>query len=272
VGGNGGAQPRHADLLASDVDEDTLLRLIDRFLMYYIQTANPLERTARWLERLEGGLEQLRKVIVDDALGICAALERDMERLVQSYACEWAAVVRNPEERRRFVLAGTAAPEASYAFARVRGQKQPEPWATTPAAPAPASEETDAEWVPVAQVADVPADGGLTIAHGDHRIAIFHFATRDEWWATQATCPHRHEVVLGRGLLGTQDDVPKVACPLHKRTFALPTGAGLSDPSLCLRTYPVERRGDAVWAKLPALDALAADPVTSSQEAACARP
>jgi len=271
VCGNGGSSPRHADLIASDVDEETLLRLIDRFLMYYIQTANPLERTARWLERLDGGLEQLRKVIVDDALGICTELERDMERLVASYACEWAAVVRSPEERRRFALAGAAASAESYGFTRVRGQKQPDAWASTAAPTVAASAADDSEWLPVAQVADVPADGGLTIAHGAHRIAIFHFATRDEWWATQATCPHRQEVVLGRGLLGTQDGVPKVACPLHKRTFALPTGAGLTDPALCLRTYPVERRGDTVWAKLPALDAIAVD-ASSAEEHACARP
>jgi NAD(P)H-nitrite reductase large subunit len=79
VGGNGGAQPRHADLLAADVDEATLIRLIDRFLMYYIQTANPLERTARWLERLDGGLAYLKHVVVDDALGIGAQLEADMQ-------------------------------------------------------------------------------------------------------------------------------------------------------------------------------------------------
>src|SRR4029453_12245312 len=90
--GNGGSQPRHADLVASDVDEETVIRLIDRFLMYYIHTANPLERTARWLERMDGGIEYLKRVVVDDALGICAQLERDLQSLVDGYECEWAAV------------------------------------------------------------------------------------------------------------------------------------------------------------------------------------
>src|SRR5262249_48343273 len=82
VGGNGAGQPRHADPLAADVDDETLIRLIDRFLMYYIQTANPLERTARWLERLDGGLAYLKHVVVDDGLGIGAQLEADMQQLV----------------------------------------------------------------------------------------------------------------------------------------------------------------------------------------------
>lgn len=271
VCGNGGAQPRHADLLASDVDEETLIRLIDRFLMYYIQTANPLERTARWLERMEGGLERLREVIVDDALAIAPQLERDMERLVQSYACEWAAVVRNPDERRRFALAGAAAPRDA-AFLRVRGQKQPTPWATeTPVAPGTLAPSENDTWVRVARIADVPSDGGLAITHGDARIAVFRFATRNEWWATDATCPHRREAVLAHGLLGTDGATPKVACPLHKRTFALDSGTGLSDPSLCLRTYPVEARDDAVWVKLPPVRGLDAPEAATTREDACAR-
>ena len=85
LAGNGGTNPRHADLVASDVDEATVLRLIDRFLMYYIHTANPLERTARWVERQDGGIDYVKSVIVDDALGICADLDRDMQALVDSY-------------------------------------------------------------------------------------------------------------------------------------------------------------------------------------------
>jgi nitrite reductase (NADH) large subunit len=278
VCGNGGAQPRHADLLATDVDEATLIRLIDRFLMYYIHTANPLERTARWLERLEGGLEQLRAVVVDDALGIAAQLEADMDALVASYACEWAAVVRDPERRRAFTAAAAGRPATPNAgFVRARGQKQPVAWADeTPLPPRPGADLPGSDWVRVGAVADVPRDGGLTIAHGDLQVAVFHFAARNEWWATQATCPHRKDAVLGRGLLGTQDGTPKVACPLHKKTFSLATGEGLSDARYCIRTYPVEARDGAVWVKLPPLGATrdrALTPTTTShEEPACARP
>ncbi len=271
VCGNGGAQPRHADLLATDVDEATLVTLLDRFLMYYIHTANPLERTARWLERLDGGLDYLRRVIIDDALGIAAQLERDMARLVASYACEWAAVVRDPARRRDFTIA--AAADRPPTFVRTRGQKQPQPWDDeTPLPPRPAATDPDSTWVRVARAADVPRDGGLTITHGGLRIAVFHFATRNEWWATQATCPHRKDDVLGRGLLGTHDGTPKVACPLHKKTFSLTTGEGLSDPRYCVRTYPVELRDADVWLKLPPRDAVDEPLALPTEEPACARP
>jgi nitrite reductase (NADH) large subunit len=246
VCGNGGSSPRHADLLASDVDEETLIRLIDRFLMYYIQTANPLERTARWLERLEGGLAYLRSVIVDDVLGIGAQLEHDMQQLVDGYACEWAAVVRDPERRRAFRAAVTG--ESTLPFVRERGQRRPADWPD--ATPAPIDTPHGAGWVRLAAVADVPHDGGITVRHGDAQIAVFHFATRGEWYATQAVCPHRKDAVLGRGLLGTDDGTPKVACPMHKKTFALGTGAGLSDPAYCIRTYPVDIRDGEVWVDL----------------------
>ena len=102
VCGNGGARPRHADLLAADLDEDTAIRYLDRFLMYYIRTADRLTRTSVWLESMEGGIEYLRDVIVNDRLGIGAELERQMQALVDSYQCEWKAVVDDPEKRRFF--------------------------------------------------------------------------------------------------------------------------------------------------------------------------
>jgi nitrite reductase (NADH) large subunit len=253
VGGNGGAQPRHADLLASDVDEDAVIRLIDRFLIYYIQTANPLERTARWLERLDGGLAYLKRVIVDDGLGICAQLERDMQSLVDSYACEWAAVVRDPARRAAFRhFANASEPDPSLAFVRERGQRRPRDWpAAAVAEPAPALAEPPVEWVRVAAVAEVPADAGVTIRHGGRQIAVFHFASLGTWYACQAQCPHRGDMVLGRGLLGTQNGEPKVACPMHKKTFSLESGAGLADPRYRIETYGVEVRDGEVWVALP---------------------
>lgn len=254
VGGNGGAQPRHADLLAADVDAETLIRLIDRFLMYYIQTANPLERTARWLERLDGGLAYLKHVVVDDGLGIAAQLEADMQALVDRYACEWAAVVRDPARRAQFRhFADSRAADPRLAFVRERGQRRPVDWPST--APPPAELPRGHGWVRLARAEDVPADGGITVAHGGAQIAIFHFATRGEWFATQASCPHRGDAVLARGLLGTAQDEPKVACPLHKKTFSLRSGSCLSDPQLHVRTYPVRVEHGEVWVELPAVRA-----------------
>ncbi|HEX2677179.1 MAG TPA: nitrite reductase large subunit NirB, partial [Polyangiales bacterium] len=99
VCGNGGAKPRHADLLASDVDSETCIKYIDRFLMFYIRTADRLTRTSVWLDKMEGGIEHLKDVVVNDSLGICADLEADMEKLVTTYKCEWREVVNDPERR-----------------------------------------------------------------------------------------------------------------------------------------------------------------------------
>ena len=270
LGGNGGAQPRHAALVASDVDEETLIRLIDRFLMYYVHTANPLERTARWIERMDGGIEYLKRVIVDDALGLCADLERDMQQLVDAYACEWAEVVRDPAKRaafRHFVDSRAADPEV--AFVRERGQRRPADWPAARPGPLPALGSGATAWVRVARVADVPRDGGIAFDHGGVQVAVYHFASHGGWYATQATCPHRGDAVLARGLLGTQDGEPKVACPMHKKTFSLVTGAGLADPQYAIRTFPVELRGDEVWVELPPPAALrAATPCAG--RAACA--
>jgi nitrite reductase (NADH) large subunit len=91
VCGNGGMRPQHAVLLAADLDHDELIRYIDRFMMFYIRTADRLERTATWFNKLDGGIDHLRAVVIDDALGVCAELEQMMARHVETYECEWAA-------------------------------------------------------------------------------------------------------------------------------------------------------------------------------------
>jgi nitrite reductase (NADH) large subunit len=127
VGGNGGFRPRHAELFAADLDKLTLVRYIDRFLMYYIRTADRLQRTASWLESLDGGLEQLRRVIVDDELGIGAELDAQMLRHVEDYEDEWGAVLGDPDKLRRFVSFVNApeTPDPSIKFVTERGQPRP---------------------------------------------------------------------------------------------------------------------------------------------------
>jgi len=126
VCGNGGARPEHAKLLASDVDEDTAIVYLDRFIMYYIRTADRLTRTSVWLQNLEGGIEHLKSVLVQDSLGICADLEQEMRALIDTYACEWKEVVKNPELRARFRhFANSAEPDGSIRFIPERGQKRP---------------------------------------------------------------------------------------------------------------------------------------------------
>ncbi|TQS29790.1 nitrite reductase large subunit [Microbispora sp. KK1-11] len=127
VGGNGGFKPRHADLLASDLSTDDLIRTIDRFLMFYIRTADRLQRTAAWLENLDGGLDYLREVIMEDSLGICAELDAQMERHVSTYADEWRATIEDPDKLRRFVsfVNAPGVPDPSISFETERDQIKP---------------------------------------------------------------------------------------------------------------------------------------------------
>ncbi|MFF1922702.1 nitrite reductase large subunit NirB [Streptomyces sp. NPDC058221] len=128
VGGNGGATPRHADLLAQDLSDAELVRLIDRFLMFYIRTADRLERTSTWLDRIEGGLEHVRDVVVHDSLGLCDELERLMADHVRGYRDEWAETINDPERLRRFVTFVNApdAPDPSVKFVPERDQVKPD--------------------------------------------------------------------------------------------------------------------------------------------------
>jgi nitrite reductase (NADH) large subunit len=127
VCGNGGMRPRHADLLASDLDDETLIKLIDRFLMFYIRTADRLQRTSVWLEELEGGLEHLKEVVVEDNLGICDELEAAMAQHVQHYSDEWAGVLADPDKLARFTsfVNAPGAPDPTISFREERDQKVP---------------------------------------------------------------------------------------------------------------------------------------------------
>ena len=102
VCGNGGMKPRHADLLAADLDKETLVRYLDRFMMFYIRTADKLQRTSLWLESLEGGIDYVRSIIIDDKLGINDQLEAEMTQLRSRVVCEWQATLDQPERQARF--------------------------------------------------------------------------------------------------------------------------------------------------------------------------
>ncbi len=112
VGGNGGQSPKHAQLLAGGLDDETLIRYIDRYLMFYIRTADRLQRTAPWVESLEGGLDHLKAVVCEDSLGIAADLEAAMAKHVLGYKDEWAGVLEDPEKLSRFVSFVNAPDEA----------------------------------------------------------------------------------------------------------------------------------------------------------------
>lgn len=102
VCGNGGSKPQHAQLLAADIDSETCIKYLDRFLMFYIKTADPLTRTATWLNKMDGGMSYLKNVVVNDGLGIGSELEEEMNVLIQNYKCEWREVVESEHMKKKF--------------------------------------------------------------------------------------------------------------------------------------------------------------------------
>ncbi|MFE9561110.1 nitrite reductase large subunit NirB [Streptomyces sp. NPDC006487] len=200
VSGNGGATPRHADLLASDLDTAELFALIDRFLMYYIRTGERLERTSAWLERLGGsaaGLEHLKAVLIEDSLGICAELEAQMERHVSAYEDEWSAVLEDPVALERFgsVDFGAAAEGAGQSLEPGRGRTA------------------------------VLPDGTEAAVFKDRAGEVYAVGNRD---------PFSGADVIANGIMGSRDGVPVVASPMHKQVFDLRTGICLDDPEVSL--------------------------------------
>jgi NAD(P)H-dependent nitrite reductase small subunit len=192
---------------------------------------------------------------------------------VETYECEWTGVVRDPIKRARFRhFADGQEGDPTVRWIPERGQIRPAP------PPAPTSPPRSAEvrrlpvvrreWVRVASARDVVENGGIAIRYGDAQLALYHFASRGEWYAAQNSCPHKHEMVLARGILGDDKGRPKVACPLHKKTFDLESGHCLSGDALEIATFPVRLEGDDVYVELPPAADLAAK---LCEDEACAR-
>ena len=285
--GNGGATPRHGDLVAADIDEETATRYIDRFLMYYCMTADKLTRTSVWVEKLEGGIDHVKEVVIDDKLGICGELEAMMQNVVDTYKCEWTEVVNNPEQRKFFrQFVNTDETESCIEFVKERDQQRPGDWPSEMVSldqikvlddrKLSAEDERRAaeeiSWVQVGTTGDFPKNGGATIKYGKSQIAVFNFQSRGEWYATQQMCPHRKAFVLSRGILGDTKGTPKVACPLHKKNFSLETGECTTGDDYSIRTFPVKVEGQDVYLELPpqdVLDSLLATEIGCSMATSC---
>jgi nitrite reductase (NADH) small subunit len=107
--------------------------------------------------------------------------------------------------------------------------------------------ETSIEWKEACNIEDVPENGGACVLINDEQIAIYNFKKRGEWYATQNLCPHKQQMALSRGMIGSMGDIPKVACPFHKKTFSLQTGACLSGDSYEIKTYQVKIENEKVF-------------------------
>ncbi|WVW80433.1 nitrite reductase [NAD(P)H], large subunit [Kwoniella bestiolae CBS 10118] len=264
VGGNGGMKPRHAQLFAQDVPPSKVVRIIDRYLMYYIRTADRLVRTAPWLESLEGGIEKLRKVILEDELGICADLDAEMDNLIGTYEDEWKKAVEDPEARKRFrQFVNTDERRPAIDIIEERGQKRAADWPRDfPSQKFDGSHlmtpESEWKWVSLAGVDDLQVNDqnttSVAVRYGsDTQLAIFHVPHKG-FYATQQMCPHKRAFVLDHGIVGDDKNGDLyVSCPLHKRNFKLDNGDCTNDESLKILTFQARlgEDGQSVQVKLP---------------------
>ena len=126
VCGNGGMKPRHADLFATSLDKETLIKYIDRFLSFYVRTADRLQRTSVWMENMEGGLDYLKSVVIEDKLGLCEQLEQQMQHVIDTYQCEWKTTIEDESKLKRFRhFINSDQPDDNVVFVEERGQLRP---------------------------------------------------------------------------------------------------------------------------------------------------
>ena len=264
VGGNGGATPRHTDLLARDVPPDEVIPILDRYLAFYIRTADKLQRTARWIENLDGGIQYLKEVILDDKLGICADLEKQMEDLIGTYFCEWTETLKSPERMKLFSQFANS-DEYVEGVEQVMERDQPRPtfWPKQSVTEDfRGTKWSDLSWQPLAktdQFQDSPAGSSVAVKRGDTQLAIFKI--KGDYYASQQMCPHRRAFVLSDGLIGDNEKGKFwVSCPIHKRNYELGgenAGKCSNDEAVNIATFPAEAREDGmVYVKLPPVEEL----------------
>jgi NAD(P)H-dependent nitrite reductase large subunit/NAD(P)H-dependent nitrite reductase small subunit len=255
--GNAGTSPKHATLFLSGLNDDDCFKYLDRLLIYYTFTSGPLTRTSKWLENLEGGIEHLKGVIVDDKLGLCEELEARMASQVNTYECEWKRVVDTPELRKKYQQFVNK-DEKKYGDIEWKkyGKQDKIMVEDLPTVKGPAKitkDKADATWTwrDVGSAADYNKGGGAAAKVSNTELAVFHHVGTGKWYATQNSCPHKQLQVLSRGLLGMAGDTPKIACPIHKNGFNLETGKGITNADLNIATFDAKEENGRVKVYLP---------------------
>ncbi|RYP81832.1 hypothetical protein DL770_005787 [Monosporascus sp. CRB-9-2] len=210
VAGNGGAKPKHSELLAKDVPPSEVIPILDRYLMFYIRTADKLQRTARWIEQLPGGLAYLKEVVLEDRLGICASLEAQMQELVDSFFDEWAEAIADPAIAAKFrQFANTDEGLEGVETEKDRDQSRPVYWprdAATEDFAGLRDRWSSTSWQPVIEASyfagadDTPNGISAAIKRGDTQLALWRVKGR--YYATQQMCPHKRAFALSDGLIG----------------------------------------------------------------------
>lgn len=252
VSGNGGMKPRHADLLAEDIDYDTMVKYIDRFLVFYARTGDRLQRTSKWMDNIEGGLEYVKSVVIDDKLGIAAELEEQMQKIVDTYQDEWGTAIKDPVKRRRFKTFVNLPddqqepPKEAGALVYQYERKQRRLPVTTPPNPLPLANpiletipEGKGEWATVCPLEVLVPNCGVNALVDGKQIAVFKLP-EGRLFAMSNFDPFSAAYVMSRGIVGDKEGVLKVSSPLYKQSFAVDTGICLSHPSVRIPVYETQ--------------------------------
>ncbi|WEF26591.1 nitrite reductase large subunit NirB [Klebsiella aerogenes] len=252
VCGNGGMKPRHADLFAQDMSTEDVIRTVDRFLMFYIRTADRLQRTSTWMDNLEGGLDYLRQVILEDSLHIADELDREMEAVVATYQCEWQTTLSSPDRLALFKpFVNSEVPDEGVMMVEERQQQRPATHQERSMLPAPEVENTPESvdgWVEVCRLSAIPANAGMAARLANQQIALFHLPDHPQQvFALSNHEPDSDANVLARGLVGDVKGEPVVISPLYKQRFRLQDGQSLDHSPVALRTWEVKVEEGRVW-------------------------
>jgi len=226
-------------------------------MMYYTFTSDPLTRTSKWLEGLEGGIDKLKEVVVEDKLNICAELDARMEAQANNYECEWKRVVDSPELRKKF-RQFVNVDDKKYGdleWSQQRKQRkiavEDMPTITGPAKIGKDKKDSSWRWVDAGAEEDFPKGGGVAVKISHTELAVYNHVGTGKWYATQNLCPHKQMQVLSRGIIGMHGDQPKIACPIHKNTFNLETGKGITNGDMNLASFDAKAEGGRVLLHLP---------------------
>lgn len=257
--------------------------------MLYIRTADRLQRTAPWVESFEGGVDKLRKILIDDELGICADLEAEMDALIGTYQDEWATALKDPNLRQSFrQFANTPERRLNSELITERGQQRPADWPKAfPGlrfrAEDLATPRSEWQYVRLASVSDQSSTNENTtscaVRYGeDTQLAIFHVPGKG-YFCTQQMCPRayppsaltrppelelipipfpdKRAFILEHGIVGDDKDGRLyVSCPLHKRNFRLDNGDCLNDDEYKILAFDVLERDGDLLVQVPPPDEL----------------
>ncbi len=252
VCGNGGMKPRHADLLAQDMSTEALIRTVDRFLMFYIRTADRLQRTSTWMDNLEGGMAYLRQVVLEDSLHIGDELDSEMNAVVATYQCEWQTTLASPDRLALFTpFVNSPEPDEGVVMISERHQLRPATHQERAMRPAASGENASSAvqgWVDVCDLSAIPENAGMAARLANQQIALFYLPDHPQQvFALSNHEPDSDANVLARGLVGDVDGEPVVISPLYKQRFRLQDGHSLDNSPLALQTWPVKVEGGRIW-------------------------